>query len=95
MTERSLRYVGPVLEAGAVGWAVARAIRAENDGAETVDRGSYLRVRARGRCHVSRVAIEAELGAPFRLPGDLEKVMPSFAGRFAVDDDGASWEEGG
>lgn len=88
----SAALVGPVLQAGPVAEAIARAIRGENAGVETLDRGSYLRVRAPGRCRVTRAAIEAALGGPFRLPGDLERVMSSFAGRFSVDEDAASWE---
>jgi hypothetical protein len=57
-----------------------------------VDRGAYLRVIARGRCVLTRAAVEARTGAPFRLPGDLELVLSSFKGRFAVSDDEARWE---
>jgi len=84
--------VGPVLHAGAVADAIVSAIRALNDEVEAVDRGSYLRVSAPGRCRVTRAAIESALGAPFRLPGDLEIVMPSFVGAFRVDEDEATWE---
>jgi hypothetical protein len=40
---------------------------------------------------VTREAIEAETGQPFTLPGDLEMIMPSFKGRFLVNEDQATW----
>lgn len=83
--------VGPVLSSGRVAAAIVAAIRDENPGVEVTDRGSYLRVLVPGRCRVSRAAIEAALGGPFRLPGDLERVMPSFRGSFQVDAEQASW----
>jgi toluene monooxygenase system ferredoxin subunit len=84
--------VGPVLQAGPVGEAVLGAIRALNADVRVLDRGAYLRVLCPRRCVVTRAAIEARTGAPFRLPGDLELVMSSFKGRFAVSEDDASWE---
>ena len=86
--------VGPVLSADVDGRAVLAAIRGLNPGVEVVDRGSYWRVLARHRCVVTRQAIEQALGGPFRLPGDLERVMPSFKGRFSVDRDQAAWSFG-
>lgn len=82
---------GPVLAAGPVADAIVAAIRRENDRVEVTDRGSYLRVLVPARCAVSRAAIESALSRPFRLPGDLEQVMPSFRGRFQVSEDQASW----
>ena len=84
--------VGPVLQAGPIGGAVVAAIHALNAQTRVVDRGAYLRVLCPRRCVVTRAAIEARTGAPFRLPGDLELVMSSFKGRFAVSEDEASWE---
>jgi toluene monooxygenase system ferredoxin subunit len=84
--------VGPVLQAGALGDAVVEAIRTLNAEARVVDRGAYRRVLCRQRCVVTRAAIEERTGAPFRLPGDLELVMSSFKGRFAVSDEEACWE---
>jgi MmoB/DmpM family len=86
--------VGPVLAAGPVADAIVAAIRRENDGVEVIDRGSYLRVLVPSQCAVSREAIESALSRPFRLPGDLEQVMPSFRGRFQVSEDQASWSLG-
>lgn len=83
--------VGPVVLASEVGRALVAAIQGENADVEVQDRGSYLRVLARGRCAVTRRAVEEALGRPFRLPSDLELIMPSFSGRFAVTEDCASW----
>jgi hypothetical protein len=87
--------VGPVLTAGPVADAIVAAIRRENERVEVTDRGSYLRVLVPARCAVSRAAIESALSRSFRLPGDLEQVMPSFRGRFQVSEDQASWSLGG
>jgi nitrite reductase/ring-hydroxylating ferredoxin subunit len=84
--------VGPVLQAGPLGSAVVGAIRALNADARVIDRGAYLRVLCPRLCVVTRAAIEARTGAAFRLPGDLELVMSSFKGRFAVSEDEARWE---
>lgn len=83
--------VGPVLEASPAGRAVVAAIEDLNRGVRVEDRAAYLRVEVRGRCVVTRDAIEQRLGRPFRLPMDLEAVMPSFKGILAVDDDHAEW----
>jgi hypothetical protein len=84
-------WVGPVLEAGTVGEAVVQAIREENERVVVNDRGSYLRVLSPGRCTVTRAAIEERLGAPFALPGALERVMPAFKGRLSLASDRAEW----
>jgi toluene monooxygenase system protein D len=84
--------VGPVLEQSELGWAVLRAIQTLNHDVQVLDRGSYLRVHASRRCVVTRQAIEAALGRPIQLPGDLELAMPSFRGRLMIDADRAVWE---
>lgn len=89
--KRAEEGVGPVLAAGPVADAIVAAIRRENDRVEVTDRGSYLRVLVPVRCAVSRAAIESVLSRSFRLPGDLEQVMPSFRGRFHVSEEQASW----
>src|SRR5206468_10845035 len=87
-------HVGPVLETGETARAVIAAIRELNEAVEVRDRGSYVRVLVPQRCRVTRDAIEHTLGRPFRLPGDLEIVMPSFKGMFRVTGDEAVWEAG-
>ena len=82
---------GPVLMAGPVTDAIVAVIRNHHPGAEVTDRGSYLRVLVRGGCTIERGDVEAVLRGPFRLPGDLERVMTSFRGRFQVNEDQASW----
>jgi toluene monooxygenase system protein D len=87
--------VGPVLESGELAQAIIAAIRTLNPQAEVADHGAYLRVSAPGRCVLTREAVERVLGRPFRMPGDLEGVMPSFKGRFRVSDTEAEWHFGG
>lgn len=84
-------WVGPILEAGDAARAVIAAIQALNVGALIRDRGAYLRVLVPRRCVVTREAIERELARPFLFPGDLERCMPSFKGKFSVTEDTAVW----
>ena len=86
--------VGPVLHAGPKAEAVVSAIRSMNGNVDVVDRGSYFRVLVPGICRVTRVAIEGEIGQRFELPGDLERIMSSFSGRFRVDESEAVWWDG-
>jgi len=86
-----LDRVGPVLEASDAARAVIAAIRDLNDEVIVQDRGSYLRVLVPRRCEVTREAIERVLGHPFRLPADLEPVMPAFKGTFTVTEERAVW----
>jgi hypothetical protein len=81
-----------VLSAGEASLAVVEAMRALNRDLTVLDRGSYWRVTAPIQCRVTRDAVERKLGRPFRLPGDLEAMMPSFLGRFRVNEEEASWE---
>jgi hypothetical protein len=83
--------VGPVLEASPTGRAVLLAIEDLNGDVGVEDRVAYLRVQVRGRCVVTREAIEQRLGRPFRLPMDLEAIMPAFKGMLLVDEDRAEW----
>ncbi len=83
--------VGPVLQAGELGRAVALAIVELNPGAQIVDRGAYYRVLADDHCAVTRAAIERISGKSFTLPGDLERVMPAFSGRLSLSATAASW----
>jgi toluene monooxygenase system ferredoxin subunit len=85
------RWVGPVLAASPVGHAVAAAIEDLNPDMTVEDRGSYLRVSAPSPCLVTARAIEARLGRPFRLPQDLEAVMPSFQGFLHLTHERAEW----
>jgi toluene monooxygenase system protein D len=84
--------VGPVLEAGETAAAILAAIRDENADVTVDDRGAYWRVGVPRRCAVSRAAVERHLGRPFRLPGDLELVMPAFTGRLSLGSDAVAWE---
>ena len=85
---------GPVLIGDAVGRAVVAALCAENPDAIVEDNGAYVRVLVPRRCIITRAAIERAAGQPFVLPGDLERVMCSFQGKFSVDEDEARWDAG-
>ena len=87
-----MREVGPVLRRCTAAQAVAEAIKDLNQGVRLDNRGGYLRVRAPGRCAVSKAAIESYLGAAFRLPGDLEVIMPSYLGRLSMTAEEVRWE---
>ncbi len=86
-----MSVVGPILEASPVGHAVAAAIRERHPGCHVLDRGAYLRVSCDDLCVLERARVEALLGESFELPGALEQVMPSFAGRLELDSDTATW----
>ena len=86
--------VGPVLEAGEVADAIVAAIREANPGASVQDRGSYVRVSVSERCVLERGAVERILGRPFRLPGDLEQLMPAFSGKISFSEDLVVWRLG-
>jgi hypothetical protein len=84
--------VGPVLLCGRVSEAIVAAIRQQNAGVRLSQRGSYLRVSVSARCEVRAEAVATLLGEPFRIPQDLERVMPSFRGRLFLSDELAAWE---
>jgi hypothetical protein len=86
------RHAGPVLQPGPLGEAVVAALRELNPDAQVIDRGSYLRVLVSGRCRLTRAAVEARIGRPFRLPEDLERVLAAHSGEFHVSEDEAVWE---
>jgi toluene monooxygenase system protein D len=88
----SATEVGPVLIAGRVADAIVAAIRKQNPGVRVSSRGSYLRVSVPDRCAFHGREVEHILGDRFRLPQDLERVMPSFRGRMALSEDVASWQ---
>jgi hypothetical protein len=87
-------WVGPVLHRGPWTDAVVECLLDANPGAVLVDRGAYLRVLAPNRCQLVRAAVERRTGQPFRLPVDLELMMPSFKGRLSFTDDAATWALG-
>lgn len=83
--------VGPVLRACALTQVLVEVLRASNPQVEVIDRGSYLRISAPGALVLCRAAVEVALGQSFRLPADLEFVMPSFAGRLILSEEQAEW----
>jgi nitrite reductase/ring-hydroxylating ferredoxin subunit len=86
--------VGPVLHPGTASEAVVRALLEDNPAASVIERGGYLRVLVARRCELKRATIEKHTGASFRLPSDLEMVMPSFKGRLTIREDLVVWELG-
>ena|SRR5688500_8451220 len=87
--------VGPVLTPGPLADAVIAVIRAANSGVRVVDRGAYLRVLVPLRCCLDGARVEAIAQTSFRLPGDLEGIMPSFRGRMSISGDQVTWELAG
>lgn len=90
--QASASGVGPVLLRTSVGEAIAAAILAANPGATTASRGAYLRILAPTPCVVARAQVEEVLGAPFSLPCDLERVMPSCCGLLSMSEETARWD---
>ncbi len=89
--DETKHWVGPVLQRGPLTDAVVAAIEEENPKARVVDRGAYLRILTPEACRVTRAAIERRTGQPFRLPPDLELIMPSFKGFLEVSEDEVTW----
>jgi hypothetical protein len=83
--------VGPVLMAGDVASVVVAAIHTLNRDVVVHDQGAYLRVLVPHQCIVTRRAIEHELQRSFRLPGDLEQIMPSFRGMLRMSSEQVIW----
>jgi hypothetical protein len=83
--------VGPVLTKGALTDAVVTALREDNRELSCVDRGAYLRISVPRQCRLLRAAVERHSHAPFRLPADLEAIMPSFKGRLHLTEDQVTW----
>jgi toluene monooxygenase system protein D len=87
--------VGPVLTPGPLTDAVVAAIRALNPEAAVVDRGAYLRVLVPRTCRLQAALVEQIGKRAFRLPADLEMIMPSFRGRLRLGEGEAVWELAG
>jgi toluene monooxygenase system protein D len=84
--------VGPVLLPGPLSEAVIAAIRVANPEVTVIDRGAYLRVLVPRRCRLEAAAVERLTARSFRVPADLEPIMPSFRGRMRVIDGEVVWE---
>ena len=89
MTSRG--RAGPDLFGDALGRAVIDALREDNPALEVRDWGAFVRASAPDRCVLRRATVERLLGEPFRLPGDLERIMPSCQGRIAISEDEVVW----
>ena len=87
------RGVGPVLLKSARSEPVLAALRRRNPQVRFVDRGAYVRVLNDSVCELWRSDVESESGCPFRLPGDLELLMPSFSGVLQFAGNVVRWTE--
>jgi hypothetical protein len=83
--------VGPVLTKGTLTDAVVNALRECNHDLACIDRGAYLRISVPRQCRLERAVVERHSRAPFRLPADLEAIMPSFKGRLRLTEEQATW----
>ena len=86
------RFVGPVLRAGDLADAVARAIEEDNPGKQVniIDRGDYVRIHTEQTCRLTKRTLEQQLGHPYDL-WLLEIDMPSFSGRLKTRGDEYVW----
>lgn len=88
-----MSLVGPVLQSGtAVTEIIISVIQETNKNVELQDRDAYIRVLVPNRCVLSKALIEERLGTVFRLPSDLEAIMPSFRGKITFHADEVTWE---
>ncbi|CAB3393607.1 MmoB/DmpM family protein [Kyrpidia spormannii] len=86
--------VGPVLRASEITEAIVEAIKIDNPDRQVdiQDQGGYVRVMVEGRCVVTKKTIEHVLGREFRMPGELEVYLSSFAGRIRTGSEQVVWE---
>ena len=83
--------VGPVLQSAPLAAGIVRAIEQDNEAVVVRDEGAYIRVDAPRVCRLRRTTLEAVIGETISFPGDLEVLMPAFAGSLQVTEDGAIW----
>lgn len=83
--------VGPVLQATPLARMIVAAIETDNHDVVVHDEGAYLRVLVPHVCRLARATVEAATGAPVQFPGELEVIMPSFAGLMSLTEDEAVW----
>lgn len=83
--------VGPVLTKCEFAEQILAAIQELNSDVQVVDRGAYYRVQVKEKCVLSRESLEARTGRKIQFAVELEAVMPSFSGKFKLDEDLASW----
>lgn len=86
-----VQRVGPVLLISEESSAVVQALKQVNPGLTVEERGSYMRVMSPERCILDSKIVTEILGRSFVLPVDLERLMPSFKGRFTISGHEALW----
>lgn len=87
--------VGPVLRMCDEVELVIAAIEDDNPDAEitVTDRGSYVRVEAPDRLHVTQESLRRHLGPTFEIRS-LQAMLSAFAGRITTTSDEIIWEWG-
>jgi toluene monooxygenase system protein D len=85
--------VGPILRMCDAVELVIQAILDDNPDqeVEVVDKGSYVRVQARGSLRVTLASLQRRLGASFQMR-QFEAMLSSFAGRIVTSSDEISWK---
>jgi len=81
-------FVGPIIGVGEIADAAMEAVYLDNPGREVrIEKNAgYVRVEARGECHLTIATMTLLLGRDFRL-GDLEQSMPGFSGFIRTSDE--------
>ncbi|HVZ37092.1 MAG TPA: MmoB/DmpM family protein [Polyangiaceae bacterium] len=84
--------VGPILCMSDGVDLVVQAILDDNPDreVEVVDRGSYVRVQARGSLRLTRASLQRQLGSSFQMR-QFEAMLSSFAGRIQTATDEITW----
>jgi toluene monooxygenase system protein D len=83
--------VGPILQSAPLAAAIVSAIEQDNKDVVVRDEGAYIRVEAPRICRLQRATLEAAAGEAISFPGDLEVLMPAFAGSLQLTEDSAIW----
>ncbi|HBI04551.1 MAG TPA: toluene monooxygenase [Paenibacillaceae bacterium] len=75
--------VGPVFRGNEMAEFFIEAMQLDNPGKdmEVVDRGGYVRVMFDNYCVITKQSVEEILGRQFKMPGELEVNLASFAGK--------------
>lgn len=83
MSRVGTQKVGPVFRGNEMAEVFIEAMEMDNPDKkiEVIDRGGYVRVMAEDYCVITKKTIEEVLGREFRMPGELEVNLSSFAGK--------------
>ncbi|AEJ38836.1 monooxygenase component MmoB/DmpM [Sulfobacillus acidophilus TPY] len=91
--QTGVRQVGPILRASEITSGIVEAIQLDNQGktVTVIDQGGYVRVMVPEHCVVRRETLEQVLGRSFRMPGELEIYLSSFAGKIRTGSEAVEW----